>query len=207
MSGQAEFWDERYSGEDFSFGTEPNAFLASQAHYVKPGMRALVPGDGEGRNGVWLARQGLAVDTVDVSQVGAAKARALAKARGVEIGTQIADLLDWDWPSGRYDIVAALYIHFFDADRPRMHRAMLDALKPGGIIIIESFRIEQMEFQKVHSSGGPRSADMLCSRAKLESDFAGATFLLLEEADVNLDEGRRHKGAAAVIRAVIQKLL
>jgi hypothetical protein len=88
-----------------------------------------------------------------------------------------------------------------------MHRAMLDALKPGGIIILESFRIEQMEFQKVHSSGGPRTADMLCSWAKLESDFAGATFLLLEEADVELNEGHRHKGAAAVIRAVIQKPL
>ncbi len=86
---------------------------------------------------------------------------------------QIADLLDWDWPRERYDIVAALYIHFFDADRPRMHRAMLDALKPGGLIILESFRIEQLEFQKLHRSGGPRSADMLCSRAKLESDFAG----------------------------------
>ena len=122
-------------------------------------------------------------------RLASAKARALAKARGVEIGAQIADLLDWDWPCRRYDIVAALYIHFFDADRPRMHRAMLDALKPGGIIILESFRIEQLEFQKVHSSGGPRSADMLCSRAKLESDFAGATFLLLEEADVESRRG------------------
>ncbi len=137
MSGQAEFWNQRYSGEGFSFGTEPNAFLASQAHRLKPGMRALVPGDGEGRNGVWLAQQGLAVDTVDVSPVGAAKAQALAKARGVEIGAQIADLLDWDWPRERYDIVAALYIHFFDGDRPRMHRAMLDALKPGGLIVLE----------------------------------------------------------------------
>lgn len=207
MSGQAEFWDERYRGEGFSFGTEPNAFLASQAHRLQPGMRALVPGDGEGRNGVWLAQQGLAADTVDVSPVGVAKARAFAKARGVEIAAQIADLLDWDWPLDRYDIVAALYIHFFDTDRPRMHRAMLDALKPGGIVILESFRIEQLEFQKLHGSGGPRLADMLCSRAKLEADFAGATFLLLEEAEVELDEGRRHKGRAAVIRSVIQRPL
>ena len=207
MSGQAEFWNERYSGEGFSFGTEPNAFLASQAHRLKPGMRALVPGDGEGRNGVWLAQQGLAAGTVDVSPVGVAKAQAFAKARGVEIDAQIADLLDWDWPRERYDIVAACYIHFFDADRPRMHRAMLDALKPGGLIILEAFRIEQLEFQKLHRSGGPREAGMLCSRAKLESDFAGARFLLLEEADIDLDEGPRHKGPAAVIRAVIQKPL
>jgi hypothetical protein len=101
--------------------------------------------------------------------------------------------------------VAAVYIHFFDPDRPRMHRAMLDALKPGGLIIIESFRIEQMEFQKLYNSGGPRTADMLGSRAKFESDFAGNRFLLLEEAEVELDEGPRHSGRAAVIRAVVQK--
>ncbi len=207
MSEQANFWNERYSGEAFSFGTEPNAFLASQAHRLQAGMRALVPGDGEGRNGVWLAQQGLAVDAVDASAVGVAKAQGLAKARGVAIGTQIADLLDWTWPREQYDIVAAVYIHFFDADRLRMHRAMLDALKPGGLILLESFRIEQLEFQKLYNSGGPRSADMLCSRAKLEGDFAGANFLLLEETEVELDEGPRHKGRAAVIRAAIQKPL
>lgn len=207
MTGQAEFWDERYRGEGFSFGTEPNAFLASQAHYLKPGLRVLVPGDGEGRNGVWLAQRGLIADTVDVSPVGVAKARELARARGVEINAEIADLLDWDWPRGRYDVVAALYIHFFDAGRPRMHRSMLDALKPGGIIIFEAFRIEQMEFQKLYHSGGPRTADMLSSRAKLEADFASASILLLEEAEVELDEGHRHKGRAAVIRAVVQKPL
>jgi SAM-dependent methyltransferase len=205
VSGQAEFWDERYRGKAFAFGTEPNVFLLSQAHYLKAGQRALVPGDGEGRNGAWLAQRGLVVDTVDVSPLGVAKAKALAEARGVEINAEIADLLHWDWPRERYDIVAALYVHFFDADRPRMHRAMLDALKPGGTLIFESFRLEQLEFQKIHGSGGPKAADMLCSTEKLKSDFGSANFLLLEEAEVELDEGHRHKGRAAVIRAVIQK--
>jgi len=207
MISQAEFWDERYRGAGFSFGTEPNAFLVSQAHHLKPGLRVLLPGDGEGRNGVWLAQRGLIADTVDVSPIGVAKARELAEARDVEIDAQIADLLDWDWPLGRYDLVAALYIHFFDLDRPRMHRAMLDALKPGGVIILEAFRIEQMEYQKIHHSGGPRTADMLSSRPKLEADFAGGSILLLEEAEVELDEGHRHKGCAAVVRAVVQKPL
>ncbi len=108
MISQAEFWDERYRGEGFSFGTEPNAFLVSQAHRLKPGLRALVPGDGEGRNGVWLARQGLVVDTVDVSPIGVAKAQAFAKSRGVAINAEIGDLLDWDWPRERYGLAAAL---------------------------------------------------------------------------------------------------
>jgi hypothetical protein len=143
---------------------------------------------------------------VDVSPVGVAKARGLASEHGVEINAQISDLLEWNWPREEYDIVAAIYIHFFDASRPRMHQAMLDALKPGGLIMIESYRMEQIEFQKLYNSGGPRSADMLGSRAKFESDFAGARFLLLEEADAVLNEGPRHSGLAAVIRAVVQKL-
>ena len=162
MSGQAEFWNERYSGEGFSFGTEPNAFLASQAHRLKPGMRALVPGDGEGRNGVWLARQGL-------------PGRRSARAAGVRQSARRRNRCPDRRPSRLGLAARALryhrLIHFFGADRPRMHRAMLDALKPGGLIILEAFRIEQLEFQKLHRSGGPREAGMLCSRAKLESEF------------------------------------
>jgi SAM-dependent methyltransferase len=202
---QAEFWDERFRGDGFAFGTAPNAFLASQARYLKPGLRALVPGDGQGRNGVWLAEQGLIVDTVDISPLGVAKARELAEARGVAVNTEIADLLTWDWPRASYDIVAALYVHFFDPDRPLMHRAMMNALKPGGILIFEAFSVEQLEMRKKHHSGGPKTADMLYTRAKLTADFADASILLLEEATVELDEGHRHKGLAAIIRAVVQK--
>ncbi len=205
MNDQAAFWDERYKGEEFAFGTAPNAFLVGQAHYLKPGQRALAPGDGEGRNGVWLAERGLIVDTVDVSPLGAAKAKKLAQMSGVSVNAMEADLLTWDWPRGAYDIAAALFVHFFDSDRPRMHRAMLDALKPGGVLILEAFRPEQIEFQKTHRSGGPKTVDMLYSKDKLLEDFAGADIVLLEEATVELDEGHRHKGPAAVIRAVVRK--
>ncbi len=205
VNDQAAFWDERYKGDGFAFGTAPNAFLVSQAQYLKPGQRALAPGDGEGRNGVWLAEQGLIADTVDVSPLGVAKAKKLAQTSCVSIHAIEADLLTWNWPHEAYDIVAALFIHFFDADRPRMHRAMLDALKPGGVLILEAFRPEQLEIQKTYRSGGPKTADMLYSKEKLSRDFAGAEVLLLEEATVELDEGHRHKGPAAVIRTVVRK--
>jgi SAM-dependent methyltransferase len=205
VNDQAAFWDERYKGEAFAFGTAPNAFLVAQAHHLKPGQRALAPGDGEGRNGVWLAERGLIVDTVDVSPLGAAKAKKLAQMSCVSVNVMEADLLAWDWPREAYDIVAALFVHFFDSDRPRMHRAMLDALKPGGVLILEAFRPAQIEFQKTHRSGGPKTVDMLYSKDKLLEDFAGADIVLLEEATVDLDEGCRHKGLAAVIRAVVRK--
>jgi SAM-dependent methyltransferase len=205
MNDQAAFWNERYRGEEFAFGTAPNEFLVSQAHHLKLGLRALAPGDGEGRNGVWLAEQGLIVDTVDVSPLGVARAKRLAEERGVEINATLADLLTWTWPGDAYDVVAALYIHFFDSDRPRMHRAMLDALKPGGVLILEAFRPEQLELQKMHRSGGPKTADMLYSKAKLAEDFTGLSILHLEEAVVELAEGHRHSGRAAIIRAAVRK--
>jgi len=203
--GQAEFWDERYKGGDFAFGTEPNSFLASQAHLFKPGQSVLVPGDGEGRNGVWLAKQGLSVDTVDVSPLGVAKARKHAEASGVSTNAQLADLLTWSWPQAQYDIVAAIYVHFFDEDRPRMHRAMLDALKPGGTLILEAYRPEQIEFKKIHQSGGPGTPDMLYSAEKLRNDFNGAPIDMLEELVAELSEGTRHRGLAAIVRAVVKK--
>lgn len=205
MSDQAAFWDERFSGDGFAFGTEPNAFLASQAHYLKPGLRALVPGDGEGRNGVWLAQQGLIVDSVDVSPAGVAKARKLAAERSVEINAQIGDLTTWRWPESVYDIVASLYLHFFDGDRPLMHRAMLNALKPGGILILEAFSLQQLEMKRRHHSGGPKTPDMLYSKEKLASDFAGHSVLMLQEAETELNEGHRHKGLAAVVRAIVRR--
>ena len=205
MSDQATFWDERYKDAGFAFGAEPNAFLASQKHRLRVGQRALVPGDGQGRNGVWLAQQGLAVDTVDVSPLGVARAREFAATKGVGVNAEVADLREWNWPTAAYDIVASLYVHFTDEDRPHMHRAMLRALKPGGILILEAFSVEQLDMQKNHGSGGPKVATMLYSAEKLRSDFELASLEMLEELNTRLDEGHRHSGEAAVIRAIVRK--
>lgn len=86
------FWDQNFAGAEYRYGTQPNAYLASQAHRLAPGSTVLVPGDGEGRNGVWLARQGHRVTAIDLSTVGLDKARRLAHEQGVAIDTQVADL-------------------------------------------------------------------------------------------------------------------
>ena len=80
-SERAAMWDARYEPAPYAYGEAANAFLVAQAPRLERGMRALVPGDGEGRNGVWLAEQGLVVDTLDLSAQGVAKARRLAAVR------------------------------------------------------------------------------------------------------------------------------
>lgn len=194
----AEFWDDRYARDDYVYGTEPNAFLVRQRWRLERGMRVLAVADGEGRNGVWLAQQGMRVTSVDGSAVGLQKALKLALARGVTLHTACADLRTWDWPVDAFDAVAAVFIHFPPADRAAMHRAMLDAVRPGGLVLMEAFRPEQLAL----GTGGPPLREMLYDAPTLRADFAEAEILELEEVETDLDEGPFHAGRAATIRMV-----
>jgi protein-L-isoaspartate O-methyltransferase len=201
----AAMWDARYRPEAYAYGLEPNAFLAAQAHRLKAGQRALVPGDGEGRNGAWLARQGLAVDTLDLSAFGVAKARALAEKRGVALNAVQADALRWDWPESRYDLIALIYLHLVEPERRIVHAKALRGLKPGGLIVLEAFRPEQLLRHAAGARGGPRDKALLYSVEALREDFAGEEILLLEAAEAQVDEGHLHAGQSAVVRALVGK--
>jgi cyclopropane fatty-acyl-phospholipid synthase-like methyltransferase len=196
-----DFWNTRYTEPGYAYGTEPNAFLVSQQSRLQPGMRALAVADGEGRNGVWLARQGLDVLSVDASDVGLRKTRALAAAKGVRVRTEQVDLTTWDWPQNEFDVVVAIYIHFPPESRARMHQKMFEALKPGGVLILEAFTPEQLNYQ----SGGPPVREMLFTAPMLRNEFSAGEILLLEETRTELEEGVYHRGPAAVVRAVVRK--
>ena len=200
------FWDERYKGAEYAYGETPNAVLASMAPRFAPGQSALVPGDGEGRNGVYLARQGLTVETLDLSAQGVEKARRLALSRGVKLDAKQADVLVWDWRQNAYDWVALLYLHLVADDRRRLHARALAALKPGGCIVLEAFTPSHLENQKAGAKGGPRDAALLYTAEDLRADFAGAVIELLEETEVDLHEGALHVGRSAVVRMVARRV-
>jgi hypothetical protein len=202
----AAMWDERYRAASYAYGLEPNAFLAGQSSWLRPGMCALAPGDGEGRNGVWLAELGLNVDTLDLSASGVAKARALAANRAVSVNAILADALTWDWPEARYDLIALIYLHLVEPGRRIVHAKALKALKPGGLIVLEAFRIEQLDRHAAGSRGGPRDAALLYSVEALRQDFASGEILLLEAAETRVDEGHLHVGESAVVRAMVKKV-
>lgn len=197
-------WDRNYAGPDYIFGTEPNEFLAAQANRFARRGRILVPGDGEGRNGVWLSGQGFDVVAVEASAVGVEKARALAASRGVRPNIQHANLDAWIWPVNAFDGVASIFVHFVPSARRALHRRMLNALKPGGILVLEAFTPKHVEKRTAGSRGGP-PPEMLYTEAMLRDDFIGATFELIEEADVVLDEGSRHIGRGSVVRLVLRR--
>jgi 2-polyprenyl-3-methyl-5-hydroxy-6-metoxy-1,4-benzoquinol methylase len=205
-SERAAMWDARYGPAPYAYGEAANAFLVAQAPRLERGMRALVPGDGEGRNGVWLAEQGLVVDTLDLSAQGVAKARRLAAVRGVSLNAAQADALAWAWPREAYDVVALIYLHLAADERRFLHGRALAALRPGGLLILEAFRPEQLAAHAAGARGGPREARLLYTVADLAADFAGQEIVGLAEASAVLDEGALHVGASAVVRAVVRKV-
>jgi 2-polyprenyl-3-methyl-5-hydroxy-6-metoxy-1,4-benzoquinol methylase len=203
----SKFWDDRYGESGYAYGTVPNQFLTQQQQRLKPGMKTLVVGDGEGRNGVWLATRGLDVLSIDLSPVGLEKAQALANQHQVQIQTRCADLTTWDWLVAEYDLVVSIYLHFSPEVRQRMHRSMLKALKPGGLLILEAFNLEQLQYQREYDSGGPPIQEMLYQSEMLREDFAGAKIMHLTETVTELHEGQYHDGKASVIRLILQKNL
>lgn len=169
-------WDRRFATPDYVYGTAPNAFLAAQAHRLRPGMSALAVADGEGRNGVWLAKQGLDVLSVDASGVALEKATALAAARGVRLEVEQADLGEWAWPAQRFDLVAAIFIQFAGpALRDAIFAGMQRALKPGGLLLLQGYHTGQL----AHGTGGPPVAEQLYTAALLRDAFAGMRVLRL----------------------------
>ena len=202
-------WEARYAGESNLFGLDPNEFLRSQAHLFRPGQRALVPGDGEGRNGVWLAEQGLDVTTIDLAASGVKKARAFATARNVTIDARQADLAQWSWPVGTFDVVASIFLHLPAAIRSTVHGNMLRALRPGGLLVLEAFRPAQLALQRGgaggRGSGGPPDPALLYAAATLRDDFPGVQWLVLDETETDLAEGTHHVGPAAVVRGIFRR--
>jgi len=117
-------WNRRFEGDDFLFGAEPNEWLREHVAVWPPGGRILCVADGEGRNSVWLARQGFVVDAFDIAEVGVAKARRFAARQGVNVNYSVADCATYDWPRASLDGVAAIFIQFADpAQRERRFAA------------------------------------------------------------------------------------
>jgi 2-polyprenyl-3-methyl-5-hydroxy-6-metoxy-1,4-benzoquinol methylase len=203
----SQFWDRRYEESGYAYGMKPNEFLRSQYQRLEPGMKALVVGDGEGRNGVWLASRGLEVLSVDLSPVGLDKAKALATQQQLRIQTLCADLTSWNWHKGIYDLVVSIYVHFAPEVRQQMHQSMVAALKPDGLLILKAFNLEQLQYQTEYNSGGPKIPEMLYQAKMLRQDFNGEKIIELTETITELNEGQYHHGKASVIRLVLQQAL
>lgn len=200
---ELERWEGRYSAASgHLFGKRPNAFLARQAPLLKTGWRALAVADGDGRNGVWLAEQGLEVVSLDFSPTAQRRARALAAERGVKLQLELADLLDWRWPEEAFDLVVLIFAQFLAPDeRSFVFDRMKRALKPGGLLLIEGYGLGQL----VYRTGGPKTPERLYTSAMLEDAFSDFASVETSAYDTELAEGEGHRGMSALVDLVAWK--
>jgi len=195
-------WEGRFAAPEYIFGTAPNVFLAAQKHLLPPRGKALAIADGEGRNGVWLAEQGLDVLSLDRSPAAQNKSRALAAARGLTIRTELADVLHWTFPESEFDVIAVIFTQFAPpAERMRLFAGLRKALKPGGLLLMQGYRPEQLAY----GTGGPKQADHMYTSALLEAAFSGFAELNIDEHDSEMAEGTAHGGMSALIDLVGRK--
>jgi SAM-dependent methyltransferase len=201
-SAEYERWQQRFSAPGYLFGTAPNAFLKAQAPLLRKGARALAVADGEGRNGVFLAEQGLDVLSVDFSPVAQEKVRKLAQQRGVTIRVEQADIINWDWPEAAFDVVAAIFFQFAPpAERQKIFEGIKHTLKPGGLLLLEGYTPKQLEYK----TGGPSKIENLYTREMLEQAFGDFASLDIKEHDSVIEEGAGHGGMSALIDLVGRK--
>ena len=192
-------WNERYAVDEYIYGTEPNSFLVEQAKLLTGPVLSLA--EGEGRNAVFLATLGLEVHCVDGSDVALAKAQALARSKGVQIQTEVADLGEFQPEADRYSSVISISAHLPSVIRAKLYPLVERCLKPGGVIVLEAYS----EAQLTRNSGGPKDLDMLMTVAKIESEFPNCDPLVLRELERTVCEGLYHTGDASVLQFVGRK--
>ena len=195
-------WNRRFQTDAYVFGKSPNQWLREQAAAWLPGQRVLCVADGEGRNSVWLAQQGLQVDAFDIAEVGVAKARRLAAEHGAQVNFAVADCDGYDWRPAAYDGIAAIFVQFADpALRERLFANMVNSLKPGGLLVLQGYTLKQLDYK----TGGPGQASHLYSAELLRTAFAALDILTLTDYEAELNEGDGHSGMSALIGLVARK--
>jgi SAM-dependent methyltransferase len=204
MTDTAEFdrWQARYATPDYIFGSEPNEFLARCRPLLPRSGKVLAVADGEGRNGVWLAKQGLDVTSIDFSPIAQEKARALAKDNRVAVTFIEADVHAWAYPAETFDVVAEIFTQFSTpAERAPKWAGMRRALKRGGLLIVQGYTPKQLEY----GTGGPKQVEHLYTRAMLERAFGDLDDVQILEEERELHEGAAHSGMSAVIGLTARK--
>jgi len=197
-------WDQRYNEEGFAYGTEPNHFLKAEYHRIPKGGRVLCLAEGEGRNAVFLAKQGYDVTAVDQSVVGLKKAEAFAAQQGVKISTVVADLNDYDFSNAIWDGIVSITAHVPPFIRENIHGQVVNSLSDTGIFILEAYTERHLEMEGI---GGPPAAQkaLFMSLESLESELHGLEFIIGEEIDRHISEGKYHQGESAVVQIVACK--
>lgn len=201
-----EMWNSRYSSTEFAYGTVPNQFFKETLSQLKPKGKILLPAEGEGRNAVYAAQQGLDVTAFDISSEGKKKTLQLAMNESVELKYEIGNLFELDLVNEKFDAAALIFAHFPAPILSKYHHKIADLIKDDGMIILEGFSKGNLPIRiRNPKVGGPDKIEMLFSIESVKNDFPDFEILKLEEVEVELNEGKFHNGKGKVIRFIGKK--
>ena len=198
-------WNDRYSSEEFAYGTAPNKYLKEQLEKLKTGS-ILFPAEGEGRNAVFAAQLGWKVSAFDISAEGRNKALKLAESNNVVIDYQVGELETLNYQAEQFDVIALIYAHFPATIKSSIQQTLETYLHKNGVIIFEAFSKKHLEYLAINDKvGGPKDIESLFSIEEIQSDFPDYEIIQLEEKEIELNEGLFHNGKGSVIRFVGKK--
>jgi len=198
-------WNDRYSTDEFAYGEQPNNYLKEQLVQLETGT-ILFPAEGEGRNAVFAAKLGWEVSAFDISIEGRNKALQLAENNNVSIDYRVGELQELDYKAEQFDAIALIYAHFPSAIKSSYHKTLSNYLRKGGLLIFEAFSKKHLDYlAKNEKVGGPKEIDMLFSIEEIRADFENYEIIVLEEKEIELNEGLFHNGLGSVIRFVGRK--
>jgi SAM-dependent methyltransferase len=196
-------WEARYANAgDYLFGEEPAQMLVENPWMTDGADTCLCVADGEGRNGVWLAGQGLSVASFDLSQTAVERAQVLAAKSGVGINAYVSDWEGWDWSQSFVLVVAVLVQFMGPVARVRQFETLREAVRPGGRLVLHGYTPEQVEF----GTGGPPYPENMYTPELLNDAFGDWRVLRLAAYEREVQEGRGHSGHSALIDLVAEKL-
>ena len=196
------FFDERFNSEEFFYGLKPNDYLYEKSLALSPQSKILSLGEGEGRNALFLAKQGHHVVAIDESNVGLLKAKKLLQENHLDLEIICSDIAKYDFPRNQYDAIISIWFHLPKVLRQSIHQKCVEALKPGGFFILEAYTPKQLE----NNSGGPKNIDMLMVPSDLISELKGLRLIEVNELNREIHEGIGHNGPSAVVQILGQKL-
>lgn len=197
------FWDKRFSKEQYAYGTEPNDFLKENTGYFPAGGKILCIAEGEGRNAVHLARAGLNVHAVDISKIGRQKAEKLAAKHGVSIDYHISDINNFDFGENQWDGIVYIFAHTDSQTRAKVLENTLTGLNKGGIFCLEAYHPKQAI--ENYGTGGPPQIDYLVTASELETAFDGCEIITSQAKERDVIEGPHHTGKAYITQFLCRK--
>jgi SAM-dependent methyltransferase len=194
---EAKDWDRKWRTGHPEPHAEPGPLLAEELGRICPGQ-ALDVGCGNGRNAVWLAERGWRVTAVDFSKVALQRGRALAGERGVEVEWILADVREWAFPAGGFELVLVSYLQIPAAERRDVLARAAAALAPHGTLLVVGHDLSNL----TEGWGGPKDPEVLFTPEDVVSELPGLAIERAERIRRQVDDSEgRHVAIDAVVKA------